>query len=316
MHQHWSRGTTRNDWYLRPNQLNLDMQKPVRKAVFPVAGLGTRTLPATKAIPKEMLPVVDKPLIQYAIEEAAAAGIEQFILVTGRNKTALEDHFDHAFELEHTLEQRGKDAALSDLVRSLHEEGRIVYTRQQRPLGLGHAVWCARDIVGDEPFAVLLTDELLLSDPPCLKQLIDAHQETGGSVVATMDVPREQVSRYGIADSGGEVGDLVPVRGLVEKPEPSAAPSTSALIGRYVLLPEVFQELSQRRRGAGGEIQLTDAMANLIGRHPFHSQLFTGQRFDCGDKLGYLEAILVFASLRPDLRDGWLKIIRRHAANS
>ncbi len=184
------------------------MKKPVRKAIFPVAGLGTRTLPATKAIPKEMLPVVDKPLIQYAIEEAAAAGIEQFILVTGRNKTALEDHFDHAFELEHSLEERGKTDLLSDLTRSLHQEGRIVYTRQQRPLGLGHAVWCARDIVGDEPFAVLLPDELLLSDPPCLKQLVDAHNETGGNVISTMEVPREHTSRYGIVDTGGEVGGL------------------------------------------------------------------------------------------------------------
>ena len=292
------------------------MQKPVRKAVFPVAGLGTRTLPATKAIPKEMLPVVDKPLIQYAIEEAAAAGIEQFILVTGRNKAAIEDHFDHAFELEHTLEQKGKDAVLSELVRSLHEEGRIVFTRQQRPLGLGHAVWCARDIVGDEPFAVLLPDELLLGDPPCLKQLIDVQKETGGNVIATMDVPRDQTSRYGIVDAGSDTGRVVEVRGLIEKPEPSAAPSTSAVIGRYVLVPEIFQELSQRRRGAGGEIQLTDAMANLIGRHPFHSQSFDGQRFDCGDKLGYLEAILVCASQRPELRDGWLEIVRRHAAGS
>ncbi len=290
------------------------MQKPVRKAVFPVAGLGTRTLPATKAIPKEMLPVVDKPLIQYAIEEAAAAGIEQFVLVTGRNKSAIEDHFDHAFELEHTLEQRGKKEALSDLARTLHEEGRVVYARQQRPLGLGHAVWCARDIIGDEPFAVLLPDELLLSDPPCLKQLIDVHQDLGGSVVATMNVPREHTSRYGIVDAGGQTGDLVPVHGLVEKPDPPAAPSTSALIGRYVLVPEVFAELGQRRRGAGGEIQLTDAMANLIGRQPFHSRLFTGQRFDCGDKLGYLEAILVYASRRPDLSDGWAEIVRRHAA--
>ena len=292
------------------------MQKPVRKAVFPVAGLGTRTLPATKAIPKEMLPVVDKPLIQYAVEEAASAGIEQFIMVTGRNKSAIEDHFDHAFELEHTLEQKGKDAVLSDLVQSLHEEGRIVFTRQQRPLGLGHAVWCARDIVGDEPFAVLLPDELLLSEPPCLKQLIDVQKETGGNVIATMDVPRDQTSRYGIVDSGGEVGDLVEVHGLIEKPEPSAAPSTSAAIGRYVLVPEIFQELSQRRRGAGGEIQLTDAMANLVGRHPFHSRLFTGQRFDCGDKLGYMEAIMVCAGQRPDLRDDWLEIVRRYATSS
>ena len=290
------------------------MQKPVRKAVFPVAGLGTRTLPATKAIPKEMLPVVDKPLIQYAVEEAAAAGIEQFIFVTGRNKSALEDHFDHAFELEYTLEQRGKTDALHELTRALHEEGRIVYTRQQRPLGLGHAVWCARDVVGDEPFAVLLPDELLVSDPPCLRQLVDAHAETGGSVIATMDVPRDQTSRYGIVDAGGETGPLVEVRGFVEKPDPDDAPSTAAAIGRYVLVPEVFAELSQRRTGAGGEIQLTDAMANLIGRRPFHSQQFTGQRYDCGDKLGYLEAILVAAAQRSELRDSWLEIVRRHAA--
>ncbi len=289
------------------------MQRLVRKAVFPVAGLGTRTLPATKAIPKEMLPVVDKPLIQYAVEEAAAAGIEQFIFVTGRNKTALEDHFDHAFELEHTLEQRGKTDALNDLTHALHKEGRIVYTRQQRPMGLGHAVWCARDIVGDEPFAVLLPDELLLSEPPCLKQLVDVHQETGGSVISTMEVPREQTSRYGIIDAGGASGSVVEVQGFVEKPDPAVAPSTAAAIGRYVLVPEVFAELSKGRTGAGGEIQLTDAMANLIGRRPFHAQQFDGQRFDCGNKLGYLEAILVYAAQRPDLRDGWLDIVRRHA---
>lgn len=226
--------------------------KPIRKAVFPVGGLGTRFLPATKALPKEMLPVVDKPLIQYAVEEARDAGIEEIIFVTGRNKTAIEDHFDHSFELEWTLEQRGKHEQLDALRRWLPAAGKVAYTRQQEPMGLGHAVWCARDLVGDEPFAVLLADDLILSRTPCLRQLIDVYEEHGGSVVAAMDVPYEHTSRYGIIDVVGDDGRLATAAGLVEKPAPEVAPSTLAVVGRYILQPEVFEHLGRpegRRRG-------------------------------------------------------------------
>ncbi|WP_439815058.1 UTP--glucose-1-phosphate uridylyltransferase GalU [Zavarzinia sp. CC-PAN008] len=272
----------------------------VRKAVFPVAGLGTRSLPATKAIPKEMLPVVDKPLIQYAVEEAKAAGCEQFIFVTGRGKTALEDHFDHAYELEATLERRGKTRELEALKAWLPREGQVVYTRQQEPLGLGHAVLCARDIVGDEPFAVLLPDDIVLSKTPCLQQLTAAHDRTGGSVVAVMDVPRDQTNRYGILQPGGVDGSLTEILGLVEKPDPAVAPSTLSIIGRYVLSAEIWPFLEERKKGAGGEIQLTDAMARLVGRVPFHGLRFEGRRFDCGERLGFLEANVAFGLSRAD----------------
>lgn len=277
------------------------MTKRVRKAIFPVGGLGTRFLPATKAMPKEMLPVVDKPLIQYAVEEAQAAGIEEFIFVTGRDKTAIEDHFDHSFELEHTLEARGKAKELDALRRWVPKPGMTAYTRQQEPLGLGHAVWCARNLVGDEPFAVLLADDLILAKTACLKQMVDAHTEIGGNMIAVMDVVRDHVSRYGILDPGRDDGRLVQVKGLVEKPAPDKAPSTMAVIGRYILEPAVFEHLGRQNRGAGGEIQLTDAMATLIGRSPFHGLRFEGKRFDCGDKVGFFEANLAFALARDDI---------------
>src|SRR5690348_9900679 len=238
--------------------------KPVRKAIFPVGGLGARFLPATKAMPKEMLPVVDKPLIQYAVEEARAAGVEEFIFVTGRGKTVMEDHFDHPFEMVSTLNERGKKAELAQISDWMPEAGQISYTRQQRPLGLGHAVWCARYLVGDEPFAVLLADDLIQAKTPCLKQMVDAHAETGGNIVAVMEVPREHTKRYGVLDVAKDDGRLVEVKGLVEKPDPSVAPSNLSIIGRYVLLPEIFEILSRTERGAGNEIQLTDAMATMI----------------------------------------------------
>ena len=293
------------------------MANRVRKAIFPVGGLGTRFLPATKSMPKEMLPVVDKPLIQYAVEEARAAGIEQFIFITGRGKTAIEDHFDNSVELELTLSERGRQDAL-DLVRSwVPLPGQLAYLRQQQPLGLGHAVWCAHDLVGDEPFAVLLADDLILSDTPCLKQMVDAHATLGGNMVATMDVAREHTPRYGIIDSGGveaeHIGDVLPVGGLIEKPEASMAPSTHAVIGRYILVPEVFAELDRQETGAGGEIQLTDAMARLIGRFPFHALRFEGRRFDCGDKLGFLEANVAFALARDDLGPAWRETLRQYS---
>jgi len=273
----------------------------IRKAVFPVGGLGTRFLPATKAVPKEMLPVVDKPLIQYAVEEALAAGIEDIIFVTGRGKSAIEDHFDHSHELQTILVARDKEEELAAATDQVLTPGRIAYTRQQEALGLGHAVWCAREFIGDEPFAVLLADDLVMAKTPCLKQLVDVHGRTGGNVVAVMDVPREHTNRYGILETGDDDGALAEVTGLVEKPEPEVAPSTLSIIGRYVLLPEVFRELDRQERGAGNEIQLTDAMAHTIGRAPFHGLRFEGRRFDCGDKVGFLEANLAFALARDDL---------------
>jgi UTP--glucose-1-phosphate uridylyltransferase len=277
------------------------MTMRVRKAIFPVGGLGTRFLPATKAMPKEMLPVVDKPLIQYAVEEAQAAGIEEFIFVTGRDKTAIEDHFDHSFELEHTLESRGKKTELEGLRRWMPKPGSTAYTRQQEPLGLGHAVWCARSLVGNEPFAVLLADDLILAKTPCLKQMVDAYTEVRGNLIAVMDVAREHVNRYGIVNAGRDDGRLVQVKGLVEKPAPDKAPSNVAVIGRYILEPSVFEHLDRQNRGAGGEIQLTDALATLIGRGPFHGLRFDGKRFDCGDKVGFFEANLAFALARQDI---------------
>jgi UTP--glucose-1-phosphate uridylyltransferase len=279
------------------------MVQRVRKCVFPVGGLGTRFLPATKAMPKEMLPVVDKPLIQYAVEEAQAAGIQHFIFVTGRGKTALEDHFDHAPDLERTLSDRGKTAEL-DLVRSwMPKSGQVSYTRQQEPMGLGHAVWCARDLVENEPFAVILPDDLVLSDVACMKQLVDAHTDVGGHVVAVADVPREHTRRYGILDVENDDGRLARARGLVEKPDPKDAPSTLSIIGRYILHPSVFEHLDKKMAGAGGEIQLTDAIARTIGSVPFHGLRYKGRRFDCGDKVGWLEANLHFALERPDMRE-------------
>ncbi len=286
---------------------------PLRKAVLPVAGLGTRFLPATKAMAKEMLPVVDKPLIQYAVEEARAAGIEQFCFVTGRGKTALVEHFDVAYELERTLEERGKQAELAALRAQAVEPGSIVTVRQQVPMGLGHAIWCARAFIGADPFAILLPDDLMLCGTPCLKQLADAYRETGGNVVAIEEVPRERVNRYGVLDVErdglGRGGRLVSVKGLVEKPAPEKAPSNLTIIGRYVLMPEVIGHLARMERGAGGEVQLTDGMARLIGAQPFHGLRYEGRRFDCGDKAGFLEAQVAFALQRPDLAPAMRRIL-------
>jgi UTP--glucose-1-phosphate uridylyltransferase len=277
------------------------MRKAVRKAVFPVAGLGTRFLPATKAIPKEMLPLVDKPLIQHAVEEARAAGIEDIIFVTSQGKSAIEDHFDINADLNKTLETRGKLDML-DAVRATEiGSGKLFYTRQQQPLGLGHAVWCARKLVGDEPFAVLLPDDVVLAGTPCLQQMVEAYAEVGGNIVAVVDVPREHTNRYGILDVESDDGKLAAVKGLVEKPKPEVAPSTLSIIGRYILQPELFGHLDRQERGAGNEIQLTDSMARLIGTQPFHGLRFQGTRYDCGDRVGFLEANIAFALESPDL---------------
>ena len=289
------------------------MRKTVRKAVFPVAGLGTRFLPATKVMPKEMLTVVDKPLIQYAVEEAAAAGIEEFIFVTSRGKNVLEDHFDRAPELEETLARRGKNDLLEQLRSWLPKAGSVVSTRQQEPLGLGHAVWCAREFIGDEPFAVLLVDDLINSKTPCLKQMVDTHRKTGGSLVLVEDVPRAMTNRYGILDVASDDGVLVKVKGFVEKPDPSAAPSTLSIIGRYILEPQIFDYLARQQRGAGNEIQLTDAMAAMLATGAYFGMRYEGVRYDCGDKLGFLKANVALALDRPDLASGlrdFLKEIR------
>jgi UTP--glucose-1-phosphate uridylyltransferase len=280
--------------------------------VLPVAGLGTRFLPATKATAKEMLPVVDKPLIQYAVDEARAAGIEQFCMVTGRGKTALVEHFDIAYELEATLKARGKQRELADLREGHLPPGAIATVRQQEPLGLGHAIWCARSFIGDDPFAILLPDDLVLADTPCTKQLADAYYQTGGCVLAVTEVPREHTNRYGILDIAFDDGKLVEVRGLVEKPKPEVAPSNLSIIGRYVLLPQVIEFLSRMERGAGNEVQLTDAMAKLIGHVPFHGLRYEGRRFDCGDKVGFLEAQLAFALKRPDLAPAVRAFLRHY----
>ncbi|HVH81081.1 MAG TPA: UTP--glucose-1-phosphate uridylyltransferase GalU [Stellaceae bacterium] len=289
------------------------MHQPVRKAVFPVAGLGTRILPATKAMPKEMLTVVDRPLIQYAVEEAKAAGIEEFYFVTGRGKGALEDHFDVAYEMEATLRERGKDKQLAEMQAWLPCAGQIAYTRQQRPLGLGHAVWCARHLVGDEPFAVMLVDDLMVCDPPCLKQMVDAYEETGGNVVAVVEVPREQTNRYGVLDIVEDKGNLVRAKGVVEKPNPAEAPSTLTIIGRYIIQPEVFGHLEKLEPGSGNEIQLTDGLAALIADgQDFHGFRAVGRRFDCGDKLGFLEANIALGIEHPELGEGLRHILKNY----
>jgi UTP--glucose-1-phosphate uridylyltransferase len=289
------------------------MPKPLRKAVFPVAGLGTRFLPATKAMPKEMLPVVDKPLIQYAVEEARDAGIEEFVFVTGRAKSAIEDHFDHSFELEQTLRERQANDALQSVLDWMPAPGHISYTRQQEPLGLGHAVWCARNFIADEPFAVLLADDLILAKPGCLRQMVEHHRRVGGNLVAVEEIPSEQTRSYGILDIERDDGQLVRARGLVEKPAPEKAPSTLGIIGRYILEPIVLTVLEHQGRGAGNEIQLTDAMAKTIGLIPFHGIRFEGRRFDCGSKVGYLEANLAYALNRDDLRDRVITMLERNA---
>ncbi len=276
-------------------------RKPIRKAVFPVAGLGTRFLPATKAIPKEMLPIIDRPLIQYAVDEAREAGIEQMIFVTGRGKVAIVEHFDMAYELEKTMEGRDKDLSMLEPTRLT--PGNLVTVRQQVPLGLGHAIWCARAIVGDEPFAILLPDELMIGSPGCMKQMVEAYNEVGGNLISVLEVPHEDVSSYGVITPGARDGALTEVKGLVEKPRIEDAPSNLIVSGRYILQPEVMRTLENQEAGAGGEIQLTDAMARMIGTQPFHAVTFAGKRYDCGSKVGFIEATLAIALEREDLRD-------------
>jgi UTP--glucose-1-phosphate uridylyltransferase len=277
----------------------MSSRKPIRKAVFPVAGLGTRFLPATKAIPKELLPIVDRPLIQYAVDEAREAGIEQMIFVTGRGKTAIVEHFDIAYELEATMAVRGKDLGILESTR--FTPGDIITVRQQVPLGLGHAIWCARAIVGDEPFAIMLPDELMVGSPGCMAQMVQAYEEVGGNLISVLEVPREEVSSYGVIDPGAERGALTEVNGLVEKPPAEQAPSNKIISGRYILQPEVMRTLEGQEKGAGGEIQLTDAMAKMIGQQPFHAVTFAGRRYDCGSKTGFVEATLALALERSDM---------------
>ena len=274
-------------------------QKRIRKAVFPVGGLGTRFLPATKAMPKEMLPVVDKPLIQYAVDEAREAGIEQMIFVTGRGKSAIEDHFDISYELESTLTERGK--SLDAIASTRFAPGAVVYVRQQEAIGLGHAVWCARHIIGDEPFAVFLPDELMVGTPGCMKAMVDAYARVGGNIVCGYEVPADQTDKYGIITPGKVDGLLIEVTALVEKPKLGTAPSNLMIPGRYILQPEVMRTLEGQARGAGNEIQLTDAMAQMIGTQPFHAYKFDGQRFDCGDKAGFITANISLALEREDI---------------
>lgn len=282
--------------------VNMSVTKPVRKAVFPVAGMGTRFLPATKAVPKEMLPVVDKPVIQYAVEEAREAGIEQFVFVTGRGKHVIEDHFDHAYELESLLEARDKTAELNSLLELLPLTGSVGFIRQQQPLGLGHAVWCARHFVGNEPFAVLLPDDLMVGAPGALSQMIRAYDQVGGGIiVAAEEKTREETKRYGVVDPGTVKGNATEVKGVVEKPDPAKAPSNLCIIGRYILQPQIFAELDRQERGAGNEIQLTDSMAKMIGRMPFHAVKTDCARFDCGDKVGFLHANIAVGLSRPDI---------------
>jgi UTP--glucose-1-phosphate uridylyltransferase len=283
--------------------------RPIRKAVFPVAGLGTRFLPATKAIPKEMLPIIDRPLIQYAVDEAREAGIEQLIFVTGRGKTAIVEHFDMAFELETTMKER--DKTLDVLEPTRIQPGNLVAVRQQVPLGLGHAIWCARAIVGDEPFAVFLPDELMIGSPGCMKQMVEAYGEVGGNLISVLEVPESEVSSYGVIAPGQRAGALTEVLGLVEKPRREEAPSNLIISGRYILQPEVMRVLENQGKGAGGEIQLTDAMAQMIGKQPFHAVTFAGKRYDCGSKTGFVEATLAVALERADMRDEVRAMARR-----
>jgi len=274
----------------------------VRTAVFPVAGLGTRFLPATKSIPKELLPIVDRPLIQYAVDEARDSGIENFVFVTGRGKGAIEDHFDISYELEHAIESRGKLQELQQIRDLRPGPGQVAYVRQMQPLGLGHAVWCARHLIGDDPFAVLLADELIMTEPPVLGDMIAVHEERGGNVVLVDEVPPEKISSYGIIEPGADTGDVIEITGVVEKPAPQQATSNLAIIGRYVLDPAVMAILGDTDQGAGGEIQLTDALRTSIGAHPFHAVRMNGQRYDCGSKLGFIEATLNLALARDDLQ--------------
>lgn len=277
------------------------MVKKIKKAVFPVAGLGTRFLPATKAMPKEMLTIVDRPVIQIAVDEAREAGIEHFIFVTGRNKGVIEDHFDKQYELEQTLLKRGKTADLDLLISDLPSAGQTSFTRQQEPLGLGHAVWCARELVGDEPFALLLPDMLAHSSPGCTKQMVEAYTLEGGNIIGVQEVPHEHTERYGIVDVDENADDIFKISGMVEKPKPEDAPSNLSIMGRYILQPEIFSVLEKQNPGAGGEIQLTDAMLTLMDQQNFFGYNFKGNIYDCGDKVGFLMANFAFALERPEI---------------
>lgn len=282
----------------------------VRKAVFPVAGLGTRFLPATKAMPKEMLPIVDKPLIQYAVEEALNSGIEEIIFVTGRGKTALEDHFDHCCELEHTLMARSKDSLLKQVRSLVPEAGTITYTRQNEPLGLGHAIWCARNIVGNEPFAVLLPDDLIKSEKPVIGQMIEKFEQLQSSIVSVVEVDPKETNKYGVLDAPPLENGITKIKGLVEKPDPAEAPSNLAIIGRYILTPEIFNLLGQKEKGAGGEIQITDAMAKLLETQSIYGYDYDGLRFDCGKKSGFQLANLTYAMEQPEIKAELLPYIQ------
>lgn len=283
----------------------------IRKAVIPVAGLGTRFLPATKAIPKELMPVLDRPVLQYAVDEAREAGIEEFVFVNSMGKSALENHFDRHLELERALEAKGKDALLKKIQDAAIPDGQLTIVRQHAPKGLGHAIWCARKMIAGEPFAVMLPDEVLRHSPGCLKSMVDAYADTGGSLIAVIDVPKEDTKKYGILDVEGDPsGSVVKAKGMVEKPAPGAAPSTLACIGRYVLPGAIMDELDSTKPGAGGEIQLTDAIASLIGREPLHGMRYVGDRYDCGSVEGFLSANLAFAMSRPELAEGLKKTMR------
>ena len=287
------------------------MKKRVTKAIFPVAGLGTRFLPATKAVPKEIMTLVDRPLIQYAIDEARAAGIKEFIFVTSRGKSALEDYFDIAPELESTLRKKGKTEMLEELKSTNMDSGAIAYIRQHKALGLGHAVWCARRLVGNEPFAVILPDDVIAAEKPCLQQMVEAHEETGGCMVAAMEVPQEKASAYGVIDVKEDFGSMVSVQGLVEKPPADEAPSNLAVIGRYILTPKIMQNLNKIKTGSGGEVQLTDAIdAELKEGRDVFGYRFRGQRFDCGSKAGFLQATVAFGLARPDLGEEFGSYLR------
>ena len=275
--------------------------KPIRKAVFPVAGLGTRFLPATKAMPKEMLPVNDRPLIQHVVEEAKEAGIEEFIFITGRHKELLEEHFDEHPELQNILKKRGKDKTLQQIEDLIMPAGALFLTRQPKPLGLGHAIWCAQKLVGDEPFAIILPDVLVKGKTGCLKQMVDIYNQTGGNIIAVEDVPREETQNYGVIEPGEESNNTIEVKGLVEKPEPKDAPSTLSVIGRYILQPKVFEYLSAFETGTGGEIQLTDALDKLIDTQPFRAMRFEGKSYDSGSRLGFIKANLAYGLSDPDI---------------
>lgn len=288
--------------------------KKLKKAVFPVGGLGTRFLPATKAMPKEMLTLVDKPIIQYVFEEAINSGFEEFIFITGRNKNIINNHFDHNYELQKILSEKAKKEELHQTIEWMPEPGSIAFIRQQEPLGLGHAVWCARHFIGDEAFAVLLPDELMMSPKPCLKQMREIYEQTGSSVVAVAEIDKKHSSRYGMVIPDGDMkGNKVKLKGMVEKPKPEDTPSNLALIGRYILDSEIFDYLEKGEKGSGGEIQLTDAMAKMAAKQDYYAMTFDGQRFDCGNKLGFIEATVAFALNRDDLKDGVKTVLAKYA---